>query len=65
MTADQLIHDARARAEGRNDWYVMVPGAKAMLGPVSEANARQAVDDARAAGATSVKLLKVTEDYEV
>lgn len=61
----QLILDARERAEARDDWYVMVVGAKAFLGPVSEAQARQGVTDALEAGHRSAKLLRVVEDYEV
>lgn len=55
--------EAVDRAEARNDWYVIVPGVQGILGPVSEAQARQGVRDALDAG-YKPKLLRVTEDYE-
>lgn len=61
MTTER--QEAITRADARNDWYVWVSPAKAVLGPVSEHGANQGVKDALAAGFMPKKL-RVVEDYE-
>ncbi len=59
-TSEQV--KARKRASRRGDWYVSVPGAHGIQGPVSERQARSLADEVLKAG-RKPKLLRVVEDY--
>lgn len=53
---------AQNRAEHKGDWYVSLPGAHGVQGPLSKRMARELTDEAVAAGRKPL-LLRVVEDY--
>jgi len=61
--ATWAIKEAQDRASARADYWLMVPYAKALRGPVSESEVRELVDNVRAMG-FKVTVLKAVEVWE-